>query len=133
MATIPKGTDVSTQINDIRTIAIPVRSQDKALEFYRDTLGFEVRLDGSFGDGRWLEVAAPGASTSIALLADPDRAGVDTGIRFTTTSADTDHAHLLAAGVDVDASVLRLGDYVPPMFTFRDVDGNTLVIVEVTE
>ncbi|MBM7789900.1 VOC family protein [Tenggerimyces flavus] len=124
---------MSTQINDLRTIAIPVRDQDKALEFYRNTLGFEVRLDGAFGDGRWLEVAAPGALTSIALLADPARAGVDTGIRLTTSSADSDHAHLLAAGVDVDAEVLRMGDFVPPMFTFRDVDGNTLVIVEVTD
>ena len=122
---------MSTQINDIRTIAIPVRDQERALTFYRDTLGFEVRLDGTFGDGRWLEVAAPDATTSIALLADPDRAGVDTGIRLTTASADDDHAHLKAAGVDVDAEVLRMGDYVPPMFTFRDVDGNTLVIVEV--
>lgn len=122
---------MSTQINDIRTIAIPVRDQDQALEFYRDKLGFEVRMDGAFGDNRWLEVAAPGASTSIALLADPEHAGVDTGIRLTTSSADGDHAHLLAAGVDVDAEVLRMGDYVPPMFTFRDADGNTLVIVEV--
>jgi catechol 2,3-dioxygenase-like lactoylglutathione lyase family enzyme len=122
---------VSTQITDIRTIAVPVRDQDKALAFYRDTLGFEVRLDGAFGDGRWLEVAAPGATTSIALQADPDRAGVDTGIRLTTTSADADHAHLKQAGVDVDSEVLRMGDYVPPMFTFRDVDGNTLVVVEV--
>lgn len=122
---------MSTQINDIRTIAIPVRDQDQALEFYRDKLGFEVRMDGAFGDNRWLEVAAPGASTSIALLADPEHAGVDTGIRLTTSSADGDHAHLLAAGVDVDPEVLRMGDYVPPMFTFRDADGNTLVIVEV--
>jgi catechol 2,3-dioxygenase-like lactoylglutathione lyase family enzyme len=122
---------MNTQITDIRTIAIPVRDQEKALAFYRDTLGFEVRLDGEFGEGRWLEVAAPGATTSIALIAEPDRAGVDTGIRLTTTSADADHAHLVQAGVDVDQEVLRMGDYVPPMFTFRDADGNTLVVVEV--
>ena len=34
-----------------------------------------------------------------------------------------------AAGVDVD-DVMRWGDPVPPMFSLRDPDGNTLLIVE---
>ena len=33
-------------------------------------------------------------------------------------------------GVDVDAEVSRFGDPVPPMFWFRDPDGNTLMVVE---
>jgi hypothetical protein len=32
--------------------------------------------------------------------------------------------------VDVDAEISRMGDPVPPMFWFRDPDGNTLFIVE---
>jgi hypothetical protein len=32
--------------------------------------------------------------------------------------------------VDVDAEVARMGAPVPPMFCFRDPDGNTLLIVE---
>jgi hypothetical protein len=32
--------------------------------------------------------------------------------------------------VDVDAEVMRMGDPVPPMFFFRDQDGNGLMIVE---
>ena len=35
-----------------------------------------------------------------------------------------------ARGVDVDAEVSRMGDPVPPMFWFRDQDGNTLLLVE---
>ena len=35
-----------------------------------------------------------------------------------------------AAGVDVDAEISRMGDPVPPMFFFRDPDGNTLFITE---
>lgn len=121
----------STRITDVTAVGIPVRDQDRALAFYVGTLGFEKRLDGPFGDGRWLTVAAPGASTSIALVA-ADRAGVDTGIRFGTADAAADHAHLRAAGVDVDPEVLRYPG-VPPMFTFRDADGNTLVVVEIME
>lgn len=118
-----------TRITDVTTVGIPVRDQDRALAFYAGTLGFEKRLDGPFGDGRWLTVAPAGASTSIALVA-ADRAAVDTGIRLATADAAADHADLRAAGVDVDPEVLRYPG-VPPMFAFRDADGNTLVVVEI--
>ena len=49
---------------------------------------------------------------------------------FDTQDAETDHAHLRARGVDVDAEVIRTGDVVPPMFTFRDPDGNRYRVVE---
>ncbi len=49
-------------------------------------------------------------------------------MRLTTRDADADHAHLLARAVDLDPEVLRWPG-APAMFTFRDVDGNQLVIV----
>jgi catechol 2,3-dioxygenase-like lactoylglutathione lyase family enzyme len=55
-------------------------------------------------------------------------AGVETGIRFTTQDADADNADLRARGVDAD-EVLRWPG-APPMFAFRDQDGNGLEIVE---
>lgn len=124
--TPPRG----LSITDIRTVAVPVSDQDEALAFYRG-LGLEVRLDVPFGPQRWIEVAPPGSLTTLALVpAEPDRpAGVDTGVRFTTTDADADHAALREQGVDVDAEVLRMGA-VPPMFAFRDPDGNRLILVE---
>jgi catechol 2,3-dioxygenase-like lactoylglutathione lyase family enzyme len=120
-----------TQIIMVGTVGIPVTDQERALEFYRDTLGFEVRRDGEFAPGmRWLEVAPPGAATSVALTppgmgAQP---GVDTGIRFSTKDAEADHASLTAKGVDA-GEILRFGEGVPPMFTFQDPDGNTLYVV----
>lgn len=118
----------ATRITDITAVGIPVRDQERALGFYVGTLGFGKRLDAGFGAGRWVTVAAPGAATQIALVA-AETAGVDTGIRFATTDAEADHAHLRSRGVDVDPEVVRLPG-VPPMFTFRDVDANTLVVVE---
>jgi catechol 2,3-dioxygenase-like lactoylglutathione lyase family enzyme len=120
-----------TRITDVTAVAVPVRDQDAALAFYDDTLGFEKCLDAPFGDGRWVTVAPAGASTSIALVAG-DSAGVDTGIRLGTTDAAADQANLRATGVDVDQELLRYPG-VPPMFTFRDADGNTLVVVEIME
>jgi catechol 2,3-dioxygenase-like lactoylglutathione lyase family enzyme len=118
-------------ISDVRTVGVPVADQDRALAFYVDTLGFDKRLDAAVGPGRrWIEVAPPGAATTIALVLAHDglTAGVETGIRLTTPSADTLHTELVARAVDV-GEVLRW-EGVPPMFAFRDQDGNGLEIVE---
>lgn len=124
--------ETRTRITQVRTVGVPVTDQDRALDFYLGKLGFEKRLDVPFGPGgRWIEVAPPGSATTIALV--PTRegvpTGVDTGIRLTTEDAEADHADLRARGVDADPDILRIGG-VPPMFTFRDLDGNRLVIVE---
>jgi catechol 2,3-dioxygenase-like lactoylglutathione lyase family enzyme len=123
-------TETTIHISDVHTVGIPVSDQDAALAFYTGKLGFEKRLDGEFAPGeRWLEVAPPGAATSVALVqARTGGAGVDTQIRLTTTDARADHAALRDAGVDVDAEVIS---YPVPMFVLRDPDGNVLRIVEV--
>lgn len=120
-----------TRITDVRTVGVPVVDQDRAVGFYVDKLGFEKRLDVPIGEGkRWIEVAPPGATTTIALVVAHVGipAGVETGVRFTTEDADALHADLRARGVDAD-EVLRW-EGVPPMFAFRDQDGNGLEIVE---
>jgi catechol 2,3-dioxygenase-like lactoylglutathione lyase family enzyme len=119
-------------VKDIRTVGIPVADQERALHFYVDTLGFEKRLDVPMGAGaRWIEVAPADAATTIALIRAHDdlQAGVETGIRLTCGDADAIHSDFLAHGVDADA-VLRWPG-VPPMFAFRDQDGNGLEIIEV--
>jgi len=121
----------ATTITDVRTIGINVTNQDEALAFYVETLGFEKRLDAPISPTmRWLEVAPPGASTSIALNATEGTAdvGTDTGIRFTVPDAAAEHAAMRDRGVAV-GDLLRW-DGVPPMFTFDDSDGNRFYIVE---
>ena len=121
----------TTSISQIRTVAIPASEQERSLAFYTETLGFEKTLDAPFGPGqRWIEVSPPGGGSSLAIppLGEA-QAGVDTGIRFETTDAEADHQALKAAGVDVDPEILRFPG-VPPMFTFRDPDGNRLYVVE---
>jgi lactoylglutathione lyase len=120
-----------TQITKLHTVGVPVTDQARALDFYAGTLGLETRMDVPIGDGkRWIEVAPAGATTTIALVAEKANqpTGHDTGIRLATVDADAKHADLLARGVDAD-EVLRWPG-VPPMFAFRDPDGNTLEIVQ---
>jgi catechol 2,3-dioxygenase-like lactoylglutathione lyase family enzyme len=120
----------SPAITQLSTIGIPVDDQDRSLAFYLDKLGFEKRLDVGYGQGeRWLEVAPIGAATTIALMRARTGApaGVDTQVRLTTDDAQAEHAHLRSLQVDVDLEVMP---YPVPMFSFRDPDGNRLVIVE---
>ena len=124
-------------LTEIGRVALPAADQDRALDFYVGTLGFELRSDETFADGsmRWIEVAPAGGATAIAI-APPMEGGptsVDTGIVISTTDIEADHAALKAAGVDVDAEIARWGDPVPPMFRLRDPSGNSLTIVEPTE
>jgi len=121
-------TEPGTRITGLETVAIPVADQDQALEFYVGKLGFEKRRDMPFGNGaRWIEVAPPGAATSIALV--PAGARTPLGIRLITQDADADHADLRARGVDTDPEILRMGGQMPPMFSIRDPDGNSFVVV----
>ncbi len=133
-------TETKTHITQVGTVMVPVSDQDRAIDFYTGNLGFEKRADIPFGDGdRWVEVAAPGAATTLALVTpregDPtaregDPTGIETRVALSSTDIDADHAGLRARGVDVDEEVMRMGDPVPPMFFFRDQDGNSLLLVE---
>jgi lactoylglutathione lyase len=125
----------ATTITDVRTIGINVTNQDEALAFFVDTLGFEKRLDAPISPTmRWVEVAPPRASTSIALNAAEAPSdvgadvGADTGVRFTVPDAAAERGTLQARGVEV-GELLRW-DGVPPMFSFDDPDGNRFYIVE---
>ncbi|HEY7933070.1 MAG TPA: VOC family protein [Solirubrobacteraceae bacterium] len=127
------STETSMHISEVGTVIVPVADQDKSLEFYTEKLGFEKRADIPMGEAmRWVEVAPQGAATTIAIVPprEGDPTGVQTRIALATNDIDADHASLQARGVDVDEEVMRMGGPVPPMFFFRDPDGNTLLIVE---
>ena len=49
-------------------VDVPVRDQDRALDFYTDKLGLHVARDMPYGDGwRWIELSIPGAETNLLL------------------------------------------------------------------
>ena len=127
---------VQSKLNlfQVGRVCVTVADTDRAIEFYVDKLGFEKVVDVPMGDaGRWVEVAIPGATTTIALAPPPpgqQPGGSQTGICLDTKDVDADHTALKAAGVDVDEEVARWGGAVPPMFWLRDPDGNSLIVVE---
>ena len=124
-----------TRISKLGTVVVPVSDQERAIEFYVDTLGFEKRADVPFGDDyRWVEVAPAGSVTTIAIAPPPPgqaTGNAQTGIILHTDDIEAVHADLKAAGVDVDDAISRMGDPVPPMLWLRDPEQNVLMIAEV--
>jgi hypothetical protein len=89
-------------------------------------------------------VYPPGAPTGLALVPPgPDPIGIRTGVILNTADIDTAHTELSELGVDVDPAIARAGSSAlarigaveraepePPMFWFRDPDGNELLMVQ---
>ncbi len=125
---------MNASVSKVANVIIPVVDQDRAVEFYTKKLGLEKRVELPFGaDFRWIEVAPPGADTSIALCPPGpglSPGGKQTGISLQSDDVDAYHAELKARGVDVDAEVGRFGDAVPPTFWLRDHEGNILQVVQ---
>jgi catechol 2,3-dioxygenase-like lactoylglutathione lyase family enzyme len=121
-------------ISKVGRVCVTVADTDRALDFYVGKLGFEKVVDEPMGpDMRWVEVQVGGAETTIALAPPPqgqEAGGSQTGIILDTSDVDAAHAALKEAGVDVDDEVSRYGGPVPPMFWFRDPDGNSLIVVQ---
>jgi len=128
--------DTRLHIEAVGRVCVTVADTDRAIDFYVGTLGFDKVVDVPMGPGmRWVEVAIPGAKTTIALAPPPEgrsAGGAETGICLDTSDVDADHAALKAGGADVDADVTRFGGAVPPMFWLRDPDGNALIVVQPT-
>jgi catechol 2,3-dioxygenase-like lactoylglutathione lyase family enzyme len=120
-------------VQKVATAIIPVSDQDAMIEFYVEKLGLAKRIDVPFGNSyRWVEVAPGDAETTIALAPPPEgkpSGNRETGISLFTEDVEGYHAQLKADGVDVDDEVSRMGGPVPPMFWFRDPEGNSLLVV----
>ncbi|MFJ8475648.1 VOC family protein [Kitasatospora sp. NPDC094011] len=121
---------------------IAVDDHDRALAFYRDVLGFEVRNDVGFEGMRWVTVGSPDQpGVEIVLeppLADPhasedDRRaaaellakGLLRGVIFRTDDCDATFERIRAAGAEVLQEPMDQ-PYGVRDCAFRDPAGNML-------
>jgi uncharacterized glyoxalase superfamily protein PhnB len=90
---------------------LPHTDPEASLAFYRDALGFEVRLDVGGGTMRWITVGPPDQPGTSIVLTPP---AVDPGItdeERTTISemmAKGTYAILVLASTDLDAAFERV-------------------------
>jgi uncharacterized glyoxalase superfamily protein PhnB len=95
----------------IHSSFLPLDDPDEALAFYRDTLGFEVRLDVGYEGMRWITVGPtdqPG--TSIVLYPPAANPGITDDERRTIAEmmAKGTYATLLLATKDLDGTFDRV-------------------------
>ncbi|GAB3258947.1 VOC family protein [Kineosporia babensis] len=121
---------------------LSVEDPDKAIEFYRDTLGFEVRNDVAFEGMRWITVGSPDQpDVDIVLeppVANPDASPTDreamaglmakgllSGVIFGTDNCDATFERIREAGAEVMQEPVDQ-PYGVRDCAFRDPSGNML-------
>ncbi|RXT46548.1 bleomycin resistance protein [Bosea sp. Tri-44] len=120
--------------------SVLVDDQEKALRFYRDILGFELKHDIPLGQHRWLTLTSPGDPDGVELLLEPSEhpaaqpwkdALVADGIPATSFGVEdvhAEHQRLSALGVAFTQPPVHLG----PVSTavFDDSCGNLIQIAQ---
>lgn len=95
----------------IHSSFLPHQDPEASLAFYRDVLGFEVRLDVGKGTMRWITVGPPNQpDTSIVLNPPAANPGITDDERRTIAEmmAKGSYATLLLATKDLDGTFERL-------------------------
>jgi predicted enzyme related to lactoylglutathione lyase len=105
-------------------VAIYVSDQDRALDFYTNTLGFEKRADEPMSEtARWIEVAPASAETRLVLEPGPeDRIGTWAGVILECGDIRATYEELRGRGVEFteEPSEQPWGMWA----RFKDQDGN---------
>lgn len=95
----------------IKWTTLYVDDQDRALQFYTDTLGFQKKADFSQGSYRWLTVASPEEPEGVELVlesnANPAGKAYQQALRgkeqpaanFLVSDVQAEHDRLAAKGV----------------------------------
>ncbi|MER8041575.1 VOC family protein [Streptomyces sp. NPDC094032] len=123
----------------IHLTSVFVDDQDKALDFYTDTLGFVKKADVPVGEYRWLTVVSPDAPDGTELLLEPDahhavrpykQALVADGIpaaAFAVDDVRAEYERLRALGVRFDQEPVEMGPVT--IAVLDDTCGNLIQIV----
>lgn len=106
----------------IRNSFLPFTDPEASLAFYRDRLGFEVRMDVGYGDMRWITVGQP-SQPDTAIVLQP--AVVDPGV---TDSERTAIEEMMAKGTF--AGIVLATDDVDALFEQLQGAGDVEIIQE---
>ena len=124
----------------IHLASVFVDDQQKALRFYTETLGFQLRHNIPLGDHAWITVVSEEAPEGMELLLEPDdhpavgpfkRALVEDGIPSTSFAVDdveAEHERLTARGVRFVQPPTDLGTVIAAVFD--DSCGNLIQIAK---
>jgi catechol 2,3-dioxygenase-like lactoylglutathione lyase family enzyme len=120
--------------------SVLVDNQEKALQFYRDVLGFQVKEDVPLGPHRWLTLVSSEDPNGVQLVLEPDEhsaakpfkaALVADGIPFNSFAVDdvhAEHARLSELGVAFTQPPVHMGTVTTAVV--EDTCGNLVQIAQ---
>ena len=117
-------------IKGVKFVSIPVRDQDRALEFYTKKLGMRVITDSPYDDTqRWIELGIPRADTKVVLFTasgQEQMIGGPMNITFVADDVVATATELKARGVEFVQEPQK-SDWGTAAI-FKDGDGNVFVL-----
>ena len=127
----------------IKIVSIPVRDQQKALDFYTGVLGFIKKVDAPLGEGnRWLTVVSKYDQSGPELLLEPApnhfepakvfqeelfKAGIP-WTQFYVDNVQEEFERLTKLGVEFSVNPTEMGTVI--FAVFNDTCGNNIQLVE---
>ena len=124
----------------IHATSVMVDDQQKALRFYTETLGFQLKHNIPLGEYAWITMVSEEEPEGTELVLEPDahpaarpfkKALVEDGIPYTAFAVDeveAEHERLLAKGVRFVQPPTDLGTVICAVFD--DTCGNLIQIVQ---
>jgi len=115
-------------IHSFEIVSVPVSDQQRAKQFYRDVLGFELIREEPMGPGMsWIQLAPAGQGVTITLVTwfEKMKPGGLQGVMVNTDDIDVEHNRLRSQGLEIsDIKQEPWGRYA----TFSDPDGNGWIV-----
>jgi catechol 2,3-dioxygenase-like lactoylglutathione lyase family enzyme len=117
-------------ITHVNFVTVPVRDQQRALDFYTDKLGLKVHTDQPWGkDMRWIELKVGGSNTKLVLFTPPgqeDRIGGFATFTLACDNVQKTYEELKAKGVEFTQEPKT--EHWGTSAMFNDADGNTILL-----
>lgn len=121
----------------LEVVIVPVSDIGRAIEFYRDKLGFDLDHDTVMGDQRFAQLTPRGSGCSIVIGTLPSQnemaPGSLKGVQLVVAAAEAARAELVERGVDCsEIQVIDPRDG-GTFFGFEDPDGNSWAVQQIRD
>ena len=131
-------------IDTIGGVVIMVSDQARAVKFYAEKVGFDIRVNVPFFGGKWIEVAPKDSESTLSImepnpqLMPPEELevarkniGRNTGVWFYSSDIQSTYEELKSKGVDITKPEKQ--EWGGIMSLVKDLDGNIFTLLSSPE
>ena len=131
-------------IDTIGGVVIMVSDQARAVKFYAEKVGFDIRVNVPFFGGKWIEIAPKDSESTLSImepnpqLMTPEELeiarkniGRNTGVWFYTSDIQSTYEDLKSKGVDITKPEKQ--EWGGIMSLVKDLDGNIFTLLSSPE